>query len=167
MTSWPNCRSRMPPRAVSASAATRPKTLRFSRGFPSRARVGRAEVEEAEGVGLHDLPEVHQAPEFLGSGGDVHGQEGVARLGRGEEVADRTDAADARGDARHFGEGPAFAELLEAAELDHVEARVGHVAIVIELERDLGVPLDAGHGLDFDPFRHAKGWEVRSSKFEV
>ena len=66
---------------------------------------------------------------FSGRGRNAHAQDGVAGFGRGQQVADRADAADARGDAGHFPEAAAFAELLEAAEFGHVEAGVGHLAV--------------------------------------
>ena len=59
-------------------------------------------------------------------------------------MAHRADAADARHQRRHLVERPAFAEFLEAAELRDVEMRVFDVALVVEVERDLGVALDAG-----------------------
>ena len=64
----------------------------------------------------------------------------------------RADAADARHQRRHFVERPSFAELFEAAELGHVEVRILHLALVVELNRDLGVPFDAGDGIDDDWF---------------
>ena len=59
-----------------------------------------------------------------------------------------------RGVMPGISKGPAFAELLEAAELDDVELGVGHLAGVVEVDGDLGVALDAGHGIDDDAFGH-------------
>ena len=92
---------------------------------PAEQKVRRAQMEEAQRVALHDLAEVHQPAQLVGGGRDVDGHDGVAGLGRGEQMADGADAADARRDAGHFAEGPAFAEFLEAAELDDVELGVG------------------------------------------
>ena len=50
----------------------------------------------------------------------------------------------------HLPKAAAFAELLKAAELDHVKTRVGHLAIVVQLDRDLGVAFDAGDRVDRD-----------------
>ena len=58
----------------------------------------------------------------------------VAGLGRGQQVADRADAADAGAEAGHLAERPALAEPLEAAELGDVEARVGHLPGVVEVD---------------------------------
>ena len=109
-------------------------------------------MEEAQRVALDDLAEVHQPAQLVGGGRDVDGHDGVARLGRGQQMADRADAADARGDAGHLAVGPALAELLEAAELDDVELGVGHVAGVVHENADLGVALDAGHGINDNAF---------------
>ena len=57
-------------------------------------------------------------------------------------MADRADAADALGDQRHLEEHPAFAELLEAAELVDVENRFLDLTLVIQMDCDLGVPFD-------------------------
>ena len=81
---------------------------------------------------------------------DAHGEDLVAGLGGGDQVADRADAADARHERRHLGEGPALAELLEAAELGDVEMRLLDAAVVVEVDGDLGVALDAGDGVDDD-----------------
>ena len=63
---------------------------------PAEQQVGGAEVEEAQGVRLDDLAEVHQAAQLLGGRAEcVDRQDAVAGLGRGDQVADRADAADA------------------------------------------------------------------------
>ena len=79
-------------------------------------------------MGLDQLGQVDAAgAAALAAAGDVDRQQRVAGLGRGQQVADRADAADAGGDDRHLAEGAALAELLEAAELGDVEAGVGHL----------------------------------------
>jgi hypothetical protein len=118
-------------------------------------------VEEAQRVRLDDLRQVHQPPQRLGRRRDGHGQDLVARLGRGQQVADRADAADPRRQAGHLEERPAFAELLEAAELRHMELRVGDLPGVVELDGDLGVAFDPRHRVDHDPLCH--GMIPRSS----
>ena len=45
-------------------------------------------------------------------------------------------------------ERPALADALEAAELGHVEVGVLHLAAFVQLDRDLGVPLDPGDRID-------------------
>ena len=47
-------------------------------------------------------------------------------------------------------ERAAFAELLEAAELGDVEVRVLDLALLVQVDRDLGVAFDAGDGIDDD-----------------
>ena len=109
-------------------------------------------MKETQCVALDDLAEVHQPAQLIGGGRDVHGHERVAGFGRGERVADGTNSADALGDAGHFTVGPALAEFLEAAKLDDVKLGVGHVARVVHENADLGVALDAGHGINDNAF---------------
>ena len=63
-------------------------------------------------------------------------------------MADRADAADARGDGRHLVIGPALGEFLEAAHLGDVELRFGDAARVVQEDIDLGVAFDAGDGVE-------------------
>ena len=56
------------------------------------------------------------------------------------------------GDAGHLAVRAALAELLEAAELDDVKLGVGHVALVVHEDADLGVALDAGHWVNDNSF---------------
>ena len=124
--------------------------------FHAQEQVGAAEVEEAERVALHQLSPVHEAAQFGRGGRNLHAQDGVAGFGRGEQVADRADAADARGDPRHFPEAAPFAEFLEAAKLGDMEAGIVHLAVVAEVDGDFGVPFDAGHGINGDGLRHGR-----------
>ena len=118
-------------------------------------QVGGAEVEEAQRVRLDDLPQVHQATELLGRLGDLHREDDVTGLRRGHQVAHGADPTDPRRDAGHLPEGPTLAELLEATELSHVEPRVRHVPLVVEVDRDLGMALDPRDRIDHDPLtRH-------------
>jgi len=67
-------------------------------------------------------------------------------------MADGADAANARGDAGHFAVGSTLAKFLEAPEFHDVEYGVGHVALVVHENADLGVALDAGHGINDNAF---------------
>ena len=118
--------------------------------FHAHQQVGGAQVEEAQRVALHELAPVHQPSQLFRPRRDAHAEDVVASLGASQQVAHRADAADARGDARHLPKTAADAEFLEPAKLHHVKARVGHLTVVAELDRDLGVALDAGHGVDGD-----------------
>ena len=119
-------------------------------GVEAEQQVGRREMEEAQRVGLDDLAAMHDLAQLRRGRRNAHAHDGFARLGRGEQVADRADAADARGDRRHFVERPALAEFLEPAKLGDVELRVGDVAVVVEMDGDLRVTLDAGDRVDDD-----------------
>ena len=124
-------------------------------GVEAEQQVGRREVEEAEGVGLHDLGQVHDPAQLQGSLRRRDGEDLVARLGRRHEVAHRADSADPRHQRRHLAQRPALADALEAAELRDVEVGVGDRAGLVELDGDLGVALDAGDRVD-DDLAHAR-----------
>ena len=102
-------------------------------------------------VRLQYLPVVHQAADLFRGGREVRGtDDDVERLGRGEMVAHRADAAQPLHHHRQFPVGPALDEALEAAELDDVQPHLVHAVVGVEQDGDLAVPLDAGHGVDRD-----------------
>ena len=121
-------------------------------------------MEEVQRMRLHDLAIVQQAAQLLRrrrqravAGDEVH------RLGRRDEVADRTDAAEALHRDRHLPVRPALDEDLEAAELDDVEPDLMNPVLLVEEDRHLAVPLDAGDRLDGDAtqlLRRLGGFEV-------
>jgi hypothetical protein len=80
---------------VSGSAAIRPKTLRLAGSVSQPSRKSGALRWKKLSAWTADLAEVHQPAQLVGRGRDAHGQDGVAGLGRGQQVADRADAADA------------------------------------------------------------------------
>jgi hypothetical protein len=129
-------------------------------GVVAEQQVRGGQVEERQGVGLDDLAEVHEAPEPHGGFRDLDREEGVAGLGGGQEMADRTNATDSRRDRGHLPEGPPLAELLEPAKLGDVEARLHHVARVVQVEGDLGVAFDARDRVDDDALGH--GFPIRT-----
>ena len=145
MICWPNRRTPTPSRASCGFAWATPMMLRFGGiGVEAEQQVGRREVEEAERVRLDDLGEVHH-PAQVGPGRRRLDREDlVARLGRGDQVADRADAADAGHDRGHLVDRATLDDPLEATELGDVELRVGHLAGVVEVDRDLGVALRSG-----------------------
>ena len=154
MICWPNLRSAMPSRASWGAASATPMRLRPA-GSVSKPeqQIGRRQVEEAQGVGLDDLGQVHHPAQAHGDRRDGDGQDLVARLGRGDQVADRADAADAGHQRRHLVERAPLADPLEAPELRDVEMGVDHLAAVVELDGDPGVALDPSDRVD-DDLRH-------------
>ena len=122
----------------------------FRRTVEPEEQVGRGEMEEAQRVRLRDLAAVHRFAQLGGDRRDAHAHDGVAGLCRGQEMADRADAADAGGDRGHFVKGPSLAELLEAAHLGDVEVGFFHLVVVVELDGDLGVALDARDRINDD-----------------
>jgi hypothetical protein len=106
-------------------------------------------VEEMQGVRLEHLAVVHKPPHLLGRRREPLGadaRDDVHRLGGSQVMAHRADAAEPLDEDRSFPVGAALDEPLEAAELDDVEARADDLAIVVELDSDLPVALDAGDG---------------------
>ncbi len=114
-------------------------------------KVGRGEVEDVQRVGLQQLPIMHEPAHLLGGGRHlidaghlVHG------FRRRQMVAHRADAAQALDDEGHLPVHPALDEPLEAAELHDVEARILHLAGLVQADGDLAVALHAGHRIDDD-----------------
>lgn len=99
---------------------------------------------------MHDLAAMQRFAQLGGGFGDAHAHDGVARFRRGQQVADGTDAANARGDRRHLVVRSALGELLEPTHLGDVEMRGGHAPVAIQTNGDLGVAFDAGDGIDGD-----------------
>ena len=151
------------PELAQADAAARELEIVFEqaeeiaflgRGIHAEQQVGRREVEETQGVGLQQLGVVHQAALEHGGARHLHSEDGVAGLGACQHVAHRADAADARHEAGHFVERAPLADLFEAPELGDVELGRFHRARIVQIDGDLGVPFDAGHGMNHDAFGH-------------
>ena len=84
-------------------------------------------------VRLQHLAVVHQATQLDGAGGHLpHTDDPVHRLGSGQVMGDRADAAQALHHHRDLPVGPALDEFLEAAELDDVQAHLLHMPVRVE-----------------------------------
>ena len=138
-------------------------------GLHAQQQVGRGQIEEAERVRLHHLRQVQHAPQLRRGVRNAHRHDGLAGLGRGDEMRDRADAADARHQAGHLVERPALAEALEAAHLRDVKVRVLHLALVVELDGDLAVAFKARYRIDGDGLAHKSCSESleRSAGFQT
>ena len=121
----------------------------------AQQQIGRGQMEEAQGMRLQDLPVVHQAAQQRRHRRDLDAEQGVAGLGARQHVAHGADAADARHQRRHLVERPAFADLLEAPKLHHVELRRIHLPAVVQVDGDLGVAFDTSYWRNQNPVRHA------------
>ena len=122
--------------------------------LPAQQEIGTAEMEERQGVALGDLGQVEQAPQLQRRRRDLHRQQFVAGLGGRQQMTHRADAADAGGDAGHLCERPPLAEGFEAAILHHMETAVDEMAVIVELQRDLGVTLNPGDRINDDGAGH-------------
>ncbi len=155
MMCCPKRRRPMPARPSSGLAAATPRMLRsLGIGLHAQQQVGRGEIEEAQRVRLHHLRQVQHAPQLRGGVRNAHRHDGFAGLGRGDQVRNRADAADARHQAGHLVERPALGEALKAAHLGDVEMRVLHFALVVELDGDLAVAFQARYWIDGDGLAH-------------
>ena len=109
MISWPNLRSATPVARHLGIFFDQPENVAARRvGIEAQQQVRRREMEEAERVGLHELRAVDQLAQLDAGLGRRHRHDGVAGFGRGQQVAHRADAADARGDGGHLVERPAL-----------------------------------------------------------
>ncbi len=117
----------------------------------AKQQIRRGQMEEVQRVRLNHLPVVEQPAQFFcGRGERAIAGDQVHRLGRGEMVADRADAAQALHDDGHFPIGPTLDERFKAAELDDVQARLMDLVVVVEQQRHLAVAFDARNRLDRD-----------------
>ena len=120
------------------------------RGVGRQHQVRGGESEEVEEVAVGDVGGQEQLPQRAGRRRDGHPQHRVGRLGGGDVVGARADAADLGQDAGELLHRPADAEALEPAQLHHLQVGVGHVAVVVEEDLDDAVPLEPGDGVDAD-----------------
>ncbi|HUE15899.1 MAG TPA: hypothetical protein VMR25_17140 [Planctomycetaceae bacterium] len=113
-------------------------------------QVGRRKMKQAQGMRLGHLSESEDAAQFVGGGRNSDRQQLIAGLGRSDEVADGTDAADARHQRGHLVKRAALAKLLESPELSNVKAGFLDAAIFVEMKRDFGMAFDARYRIDED-----------------
>jgi hypothetical protein len=136
--------------------AIKPKTLRCA-GGESQPRRRSGALKWKKLVALNKLAQVHQPAQFFGRRRNADSHDCVTGLGRGQEMADRADSANSWGDARHFGERPAFAEFLEPTKFDDVKFCVRNLTGVIQEDANFGVSLDAGYRVNDDASSH---WDL-------
>ena len=105
-------------------------------------------------VGLDHLAHVHQLAQQLGRARRLDADDHVASFGRHQVVADRADAADARGDGGHFKEHAPLAEFLKATELVDVQVCMFDLSRVVHVDRHPGVAFNTGYGFDGDFLTH-------------
>ncbi len=123
-------------------------------GLHAQQQVGRGQMEETKRVRLDHLRQVQHAAQLRGSMRNAHGHDGFAGLGRGQQVRDGADTADARRDAGHLVEWTALGESLESTHLGYMKVRVFNFALRVQLDRDLAMSFEAGYRIDRDGLAH-------------
>ncbi len=106
-------------------------------------------MKEVQGMRLQHLAIMHQAPDFIGSDRHAGTNEHIAGFGRCEVMADRTYAAHAFGEHRHFPEGAALDEFFEAAELDNMESGLFDISGITQREGNFTMAFYAGDRIYF------------------
>ena len=105
-------------------------------------------MKKTQSVRLNDLRHSKNPAELIRGRRNLDCEQRIAGFGGSNQMADRADPADAGHQRRHFSKRAPFAELLETAELGDMEASIFHVPVLIEVQRDFRVALDAGHWID-------------------
>jgi hypothetical protein len=100
-------------------------------------------MEKMHPVGLNHLTHVHHFPEKLCRARQLQARNAVAGLGGRQMVAYGTDPAYALGNLRHLQIGTTLAELFQPAELVYVEKRLIDLALIVQMDRDPAMTLDA------------------------
>ena len=133
-----------------------PTTLRTagSASIPI-TRSGPWSTKSEQGVGVDEVAHVQQFAQQFPGRGRIHAGGRVERLRRGQMVGGGAHPADAGGDERHAVGFHPHQHPLEAAQLVHHQSRRDQRAVVAQVQKHLGVALDAGHRIDRDGFLHA------------
>src|SRR5579871_2079269 len=97
---------------------------------------------------LDDLCEIGQAAKFHSRGRNPHAKDGVTGFGRRQQVTDRTDTADACTEGGHLPHQPSLAEGFEPSKLGDMKTCIDNLIVVIDVDADLGMTLDARHRVD-------------------
>ena len=118
--------------------------------FHPQQQIGATQVKEAERMALNQLRPVHHAAQ-LGSGRrNADREQSIPRFRGSHQVAHWADATDARGNTGHLPKGASFAKFFKAAKLSHMEAGIGHLTLIIQLDGDFGMPFDPRDWVDGD-----------------
>ena len=120
------------------------------RSIGAQNEVRPAKVVEVQSVVFDHEGAVHQFADLLRGLRRIDVIDGIERLGRCHVVRHGTYAADARSDLRHLLHRPALYELLETAQLRHLEIGAIDFAGIVEKDLDLAVALQPRDRIDGD-----------------
>src|SRR3990172_12698645 len=105
-------------------------------------------------MGLKHLSVMHEAPHLFSRRREAvpgpRPDDDIHRLGCGQVVANRADAAQALDQHRGLPVRPALDKALKAAEFDDVEPRLRHVIVIVEMYGYLSVSLDSCYRFYFN-----------------
>ena len=118
-------------------------------GVEAKEQIGRGQKEEMQRVRLQYLAVMHQPAHLLGAR-RRRADDMIERLGGGDLVRHRADAAQPLHHDRRFPIGASLNEFLEAAKFDDVQTRLMNTAIVVQQQSDLAMTLDARNRIDGD-----------------
>ena len=107
-------------------------------------------MKYAERVRLHNLRHVENAAQLVGRRRDANREQCVTSFGRGDQVADRTDAADSRHQRRHLVKGRPSHNFSKPRNWVTWKRASATSPLFIKMQGDLGMALDAGHWIDDD-----------------
>ena len=113
--------------------------------------VGRVQHVDVQRVALDPFAAIEQPPEIAQRPRNGDAERVFHRMHRAHLIGDRADAADARGDVGHLGEGAAAQEgFEEARRLEDAEARRSRTSPSRTTTLQRALALDAGEIIDLD-----------------
>ena len=126
----------------------------FGIGIHPHEKIRRRKIEKTQSVRLNELGQIQHTAQLAGGRRNFHGQQHVAGFCGSQQMAHWTDAADPLHQVGHLVERTSDAEFLESPELCDLKIRLGDFAMIVELQRDLGMAFDARNRIDRDRFGH-------------
>ncbi len=124
-------------------------------GIKSQEQIRSGQFKEMHGVGLNELPHMHQFPQELGRPGRNRPDDLIAGHGRGQVMAHRADTADSGSNLGHLEKGPSLGKFLKSPPFVYMKIRPVHFPLVVQMNGHFGVALNAGHRFNRNFFHNA------------
>src|SRR4029078_750326 len=109
-------------------------------------------------MGLNNLRHAEDASQLFCNRWDLDCKQSVAGFCRRDQMANRADTANAGHQRWHLRERATFTELFETTELRYMEASVFDMALLVEMNGDLGVALNSSYRVNYDRFSLCHGF---------